>query len=193
MQNYADRDIVAVAGAVLGPEKQYSDRLPPEFFDPRLRHFCGIWNYNARMEVVHARGANHSFRRPIWELVGGYDESYTGPALREESDFFYRIHALGNRIVYDPDAWLIHVPGGLTGGCWEDFDGVVSAERIYNHAYFLIKHYRGQDLVYLFGHHFLSVMAKRDTLRKPWLVFRKAWRFAQGWLRAFGTRVRQEP
>jgi glycosyltransferase involved in cell wall biosynthesis len=47
-------------------------------------------------------------RRSVFQEVGGFDEGLpTGP---EDTDFFYRIHARGYRIVLAADCWVYHDP-----------------------------------------------------------------------------------
>lgn len=45
--------------------------------------------------------------RATWQRLGGFDESYK-PAYYEETDYCARLWAEGLRVVYDPDAVLVH-------------------------------------------------------------------------------------
>ena len=60
-------------------------------------------------------GGNHGYRRSVVERYGGYDTSLgrTGGVLLagEEKEFYKRIHAGGERIVYLPDAVIYHLVG----------------------------------------------------------------------------------
>ena len=184
VQNYADPSVDAVAGPVLSAEGAFRSELPREITDRRLRPICGLWQYDRKIDVVHGPGGNHSFRRAVWSAAGGYDENYDGPGLREESDFFLRVHKAGHRIVYDPAAWLIHVPGVKPGGCWSDFDGIQSAGRFANHAYFVLKNYRPADWPFMAVNHFRGTILRRNMVRRPRAAGIASWRFARGWIKA---------
>ena len=57
-----------------------------------------------------------SFRRGVFERVGGFDKTYGGSAIGEETDFCLRARRAGFRFVFEPRAALehLHLP---TGGC----------------------------------------------------------------------------
>jgi hypothetical protein len=77
-------------------------RLP----DGRLvAHEPGV--YRALWDVPWPIGANCGFTRRVYELVGGFDESFAGGG--DETDFFWRAARLG--------AETIAVPGGAPSGC----------------------------------------------------------------------------
>src|SRR4029453_15390499 len=45
--------------------------------------------------------------RHVWNRMGGFDERYI-PAYYEETDYFMRLWERGLRVVFDPDAVLLH-------------------------------------------------------------------------------------
>jgi len=57
-----------------------------------------------------------SFRREVFARVGGFDKTYGGSAIGEETDFCLRARRAGYRFVFEPRAALehLHLP---TGGC----------------------------------------------------------------------------
>jgi len=77
-----------------------------------------VRNFGAstRCEVDHLPGGNMSFRREVFERVGGFDLRYGGSAIGEETDFCLRARRAGFRFVFEPRASLehLHLP---TGGC----------------------------------------------------------------------------
>lgn len=186
--NYKDHDIAAVAGPVLSHQKRWQEELPPYAGDEILGTFCACWQYDKRIEVRHAPGGNMSFRRKVAEDAGYFDESYTGPGFREESDFFMRVSALGVKIVYDPECWLIHAGFRPGGGCWEAYDGLPPVERFFNHAYFILKNFPRKQWARLFLHSVSSSLIRREVCRHPVRGARKACRFARGWVRAWRSR-----
>lgn len=61
------------------------------------------------IEVDHGIGANMSFRRSVLALLGGFRDDFPGTALREDTDIYLRVRALGYRSVFAPDAVVEHV------------------------------------------------------------------------------------
>ncbi|MBM7502748.1 glycosyltransferase family 2 protein [Agromyces aurantiacus] len=62
------------------------------------------------VEVDHGIGANMSFRRSVLAELGGFRDDYPGTALREDTDIFLRIRAIGGRAIFAPDAAVDHLP-----------------------------------------------------------------------------------
>ena len=62
------------------------------------------------VEVDHGIGANMSFRRSVLAELGGFRDDYPGTALREDTDVFLRVRAIGGRAVFAPDAAVDHLP-----------------------------------------------------------------------------------
>jgi GT2 family glycosyltransferase len=71
-----------------------------------------------RREVDHLPGGNMSFRREVFDAVGGFDRAYGGSAIGEETDFCLRARRKGVRLLFEPGAAIehLHLP---TGGCRE--------------------------------------------------------------------------
>ncbi len=69
-------------------------------------------------EVWTAKGANMSFRRRVLEEVGPFDRRYAGNSILEETDYCYRVRALGYDIRFEPKAAVHHLVAP-TGGCRE--------------------------------------------------------------------------
>ncbi|GAA1799158.1 glycosyltransferase family 2 protein [Agromyces neolithicus] len=62
------------------------------------------------VEIDHGIGANMSFRRSVLADLGGFRDDYPGTALREDTDVFLRVRAIGGRVVFAPDAAVDHLP-----------------------------------------------------------------------------------
>ena len=187
-ENYRDPTVMAVAGAVLGAQGRFTSEWPNEARDRYLSHFHANWSYKDRIDVKHARGANHSFRRCVPEHVGMFDEHYVGPAMREEADFYFRVWKCGMRIVYDPNCWLEHFPPVQAGGCWAAHDGISSTLRFYNHAYFILKNLPRHQWIRMLMESLWSSFRRRETLRLGAGNLTKLGRFIAGWYRAFRRR-----
>lgn len=87
-----------------------------------------------------------SFRREILFRIGGFDENFVGNAFREETDFCIRLRKLPYRILFDPDAALIHY-WQTEGGCDHTRFGnskLISfayyRDFVQNNFYFFLKH-----------------------------------------------------
>ncbi len=111
---YDDPGVAGVGGRVLGGYDR--DAGPPGRFRPVdgrvLRNFSSLKPGDAD----HLPGGNMSFRREVFDRVGGFDRRYGGAAIGEETDFCLRARKAGFRLVYEPGACLehFHLP---TGGC----------------------------------------------------------------------------
>ena len=70
----------------------------------------GNWDppVNETLEVQHLIGCNMSFRRSLVMKVGGFDNFFRACNFREETDLCLRVRLLGYRLIFDPDANLVH-------------------------------------------------------------------------------------
>jgi GT2 family glycosyltransferase len=113
-ENYADRDVAGVGGRVLGGYDSAGEAIGVfrESDGKVIRNFGG----STRCSVDHLPGGNMSFRREVFDRVGGFDPLYGGSAIGEETDFCLRARRAGFRFVFEPRAALehLHLP---TGGC----------------------------------------------------------------------------
>lgn len=184
-RNYSDPTVWAVAGRVcqrLGWPKRWRPRRWRRELDYRFFSF----ESTARQEVGSFPGMNHSVRRERALALGGYDEGYRGVALREEGDLALRILDAGGRIVFEPEASLVHLQAPA-GGCrvtqWSDISAAECNLR------FVQKHWRQlRWVIPLELWHCLRLgVLNRHKIRKPvsalidsarlfWQVFSFWWR-----------------
>jgi glycosyltransferase involved in cell wall biosynthesis len=109
---YCDANVAAVTGQVhncIDPDQPPSLDHPEQGTRPHslVQKVCTANNIS---------GGNHSVRREVALAIGGYDEAFQGSALGEDLDFAQRLILAGHRIMYNPDAWIIHL-GIRSGGC----------------------------------------------------------------------------
>lgn len=71
----------------------------------------GEAEFRFRRDVDYCSGAFLMLRRSLWEALGGFDEAFI-PAYYEETDLCLRIWASGSRVVYEPDAGVVHFEFG---------------------------------------------------------------------------------
>lgn len=104
----------AVAGRVIDAGKP-SERLKKDTgrITPYGRFTDGFSSL-IRQEVDTVITCNASWRRDIFEKLGGFDNNFTGP-IREDSDLSLRTKKLGYRIIFSPKALVTHVRAA-TGG-----------------------------------------------------------------------------
>lgn len=67
--------------------------------------------YNFRREVDYCSGAFLLTPRHLFRETGGFDAQFA-PAYYEETDYCLRLHALGYRVIYEPDAIILHYEFG---------------------------------------------------------------------------------
>ncbi len=67
-------------------------------------------DYNYVREADYISGAAIMLSMDVWTRMGGFDEHYV-PAYCEDSDLAFRIRAAGMRVLYQPEAKVIHYEG----------------------------------------------------------------------------------
>lgn len=117
-QNYTDKDVYSVVGKVISSNgKSYPDKKA----NPVTLMGRTILNLTSDIkgEVNGGMGCNMSFRKRVFLMVGFFDEKWPKPFLREETDLFYRIKRKALKVVFEPEAKLIHLKN-MNGGCEAD-------------------------------------------------------------------------
>jgi len=79
-------------------------------------HLIDNFDATERAYIDHAQGCNMSFRKEALVKAGGFDERFGGSAHLEETDLCLRIRRAGYKLVFDPEAALVHLKD-TTGGC----------------------------------------------------------------------------
>ncbi len=121
LRHYSDSTVGGVGGRVKVPGLgEGSSRFKTGVIEDGF--VFGNWNppSSAPFEVEHLLGCNMSFRRAPVVRIGGFDNFFRSYNFREETDLCLRIGQLGYRLVFDPDASLIHKALGRTkqGNRW---------------------------------------------------------------------------
>lgn len=111
---YADPGVGGVGGQVRGGYD--ADQGAIGTFRESDGRVVRNFGASTRCDVDHLPGGNMSFRREVFGRVGGFDLSYGGSAIGEETDFCLRARRAGFRLIFEPRATLehLHLP---TGGC----------------------------------------------------------------------------
>jgi len=118
LKNYRDQGIGGIAGRVLPKNGRTISKANGPV--GRISQWTGNqvdrFDSTIRAEVDHAQGCNMSFRRKVLEKIGGFDTRFGGSAFLEETDVCLRVKRAGYRIIFDPEAELIHLKE-QSGGC----------------------------------------------------------------------------
>jgi glycogen synthase len=109
IRHYRDDSVGGVGGRVKVPGLK---RGTPKYKTGVIEDgfIIGNWNPAATQafEVQHLLGCNMSFRKAPVIRLGGFDNFFRACNFREETDLCLRVRQLGYRLVFDPDASLIH-------------------------------------------------------------------------------------
>lgn len=119
VRNFRDDGVAGVAGRIVhsGEDPDMAPELPISSAAARERLDLQIMRYRTRIgNPLHIAGGNASFRRCWIERNNGFSHRFTASALAEDVEFAGRLRRLGGRLLYDPDAWLVH-RADPTGGC----------------------------------------------------------------------------
>lgn len=136
-----------------------------------------------RQFINAPRGGNMSFRKEVVRQVGGFDETFRGNAMREETDFSLRVVRAGWKILYEPEAENVHLalPAGTRSvdrlAWYEDF--------FFNEMMFFRKHFPGRYLPFLFFRKLRPILACIGYYgRFRPRAFQAVWRGFEGGLKA---------
>ncbi len=73
-----------------------------------------LFNYNYLKEVDYCSGAALMVPKKLWDRIGGFDSRFA-PAYYEDTDLCFSIRSKGYRVMYQPDARIIHHEGATAG------------------------------------------------------------------------------
>lgn len=72
------------------------------------------FQYEYRREVDYGSAAALMVDAELWRQVGGYDERYL-PMFYEDADLCFQAREHGLRVMYEPEAVVVHIEGATTG------------------------------------------------------------------------------
>ncbi len=108
---YDDPKVVSVGGKI--SPVWLSEK--PEWYSNKLDHYLSILDYGPEKGLnsdVRPYGCNMSFRKSIFQEVGGFDEHLSRISSSlisgEEDDMFLRIKQKGYMVMYNPKALVYH-------------------------------------------------------------------------------------
>lgn len=185
-------------GAVMGQVLHEGQSVPREI-DPRMNSRDG-WRYvrfdigEEVSDLPSLCGINMSFRRQVYEEVGGFDHRYIRHGFRFETDFSFALIKAGYLIHFDPKISLVHRYGS-PGGAANAFLGSLSpaAHNWYiiffaNSWYFLLKWYSFPRAAFFLYHLWREHVFNRPIIRQglPFL-YRRHQAFCDGTVQGWKT------
>ncbi len=113
-----------------------SRRIPAKWAQSLLeKEELRYWSYNSARETDYVIGACQMVRREAHERVGMFDEKiFYGP---DDVDYCLRVWQKGFKVVYNPEATIIHVGRRITRG---KLLSKVSCRHLHSMAYYFFKH-----------------------------------------------------
>jgi GT2 family glycosyltransferase len=136
---FTDPSVAAASGRVVngdpGEEREGVDRIGRLLPDGTLTGYFAA-DPGRVVHVDHGIGANMSFRRSWMARLGGFRDVFPGTAMREDTDVFLRIRALGGRAVFVPGALVDNDSGPHVVG--RRFDLRYAAWGEHNHLLLLV-------------------------------------------------------
>ena len=108
-KNFKDKNICAVVGRCVTVGQEIELEREDVGKITFLGKFTDGFTSNIKQKVDTVIGCNAFWRKDIFDKINGFDEQFTGNAMREESDLSLRARKLGYRIIYDPTAEIEHL------------------------------------------------------------------------------------
>lgn len=140
IQNYTDPSVAAVCGRSITTGQEVEESRTDTGRISNLGTFSDGYSSTVKQEIDTVIGCNASWRKSVFNEIGGFDEQFTGNAMREESDLSLRAKKVGYKILFEPKALVYHTrepTGGArkTEGRLQWYYDFFS-----NEVYFFLKH-----------------------------------------------------
>ena len=175
-------DVAAVVGQILQPGEEPRAVNVESWRDLDFPFFSS----NGRM-VTNVMAGNLSVDRVKALGVGGFDENFTGTAYRFETDFAWRLRAVGQGIWFEPRASIRHLKassGGLR--TWGHHLRSASPAHSTGDYYLALTHFTPAETARHIARRLRKTLFTRFDLTHPWWIPVKVVREA----RAFAEAVR---
>jgi len=118
-RHYADSALWGVGGREMlsAEEREMEFPLPIAPEEALTRWDVSIYRYTTPLpNTLRLGGMAFSVRRERYLELGGFNENFTGNALGEDLEFFWRARRRGAVFAYDPEAAVLHLREPA-GGC----------------------------------------------------------------------------
>ncbi len=111
---YEDTTIGCVGGMFMDENAKGILSVPAKY-DYNSGEYFTDFGCKTKQFTISVPGGNCSVRKDIWKEIR-FDKSYKANAYFEEVDFAFRVKKQGWKILYEPNACIIHKKSS-TGGC----------------------------------------------------------------------------
>jgi GT2 family glycosyltransferase len=140
LKHFSDPAVAATTGRVVTEgEKVEADQR----YVGRVGCFGQVssgYSSTVMQEVDTVVGCNMCWRKDVYEKLGGVDERFTGNAIREETDLSLRAKKAGYKIIFVPEAEVMHVRGKSGGARKTEGRMRWYFDFFSNQTYFFLKH-----------------------------------------------------
>jgi GT2 family glycosyltransferase len=181
-------DVSGVAGRVLHSDRPAASNRT-RLQDPSYDYlYLDLASPNRIDRVGTFRGCNFSAYVCTLRSLGGFDENFRGWAFREDADMALRIFRAGHKLVFDPEASVVHL-AAPSGGCRREHAWSFANERdlAFPEAYFLAKHFAiSPHFVRSLLIHFRRIVMRKRSLAEPWLLLPRSIAFVAALIEALG-------
>jgi glycosyltransferase involved in cell wall biosynthesis len=185
-RHFFDRSVSGVAGQIVGASQIVrNDR----HWISRLRRNGWLYfplNFCDSTLVRNGGSGNLSVRRLDAIAIGGMDAHFTKGAHREESDFCLRYTDKYGRMIFDPEASLVHL-GEPEGGCraWGLNSVLHQLHHVAGEWYFILRGLQEHTiLLFDIPHHGYMLLRRQifswTNIRSPKRLIGALWRCIQG-------------
>lgn len=173
LHNYeSDPALDGVVGQVLLAGQKPTAELPPSYSWPNNGWMFFPLNFAERRPTINWPSCNASVRRDLARKVGGFDEHFARNAC-DDTEFSWRLHLAGARLVFDPIPSVLHLqvasggqrPRGVNRFVWGDTEywGVLfyfwrkcfGVRRVWRHVWWYVRHLVFRKAVLLRPHWFV--------------------------------------
>lgn len=174
---YSDQKVMVVTGqARPGSEKglpvapKHVEMTTIGFLSSSNSYIGSIENFN------RVSGGNFSFRRSVYERIGGFDENLSGATHGEDIEFALRCMKNNIPIRYDSRPWIYHLASPRGGGRANEntsFD-----HWLYCRLYLANKHMVGKEKIW-FVYAFLQrrYVLNKSTIINPYKILKNFFKF----------------
>jgi GT2 family glycosyltransferase len=194
LRNYErDLELDGVAGQTLDVGQAPTMELPPAYSWPHNGWMFFPLNFAERRPTINWPSCNASVRRERALRVGGFDEQFIRTWF-DDTDFSWRLHQSGARIVFDPAASAVHlkVPSGGKRPAGLNTLVLGDTENWGIRFYFWRKNFGLLPVWRHIWYHVRGMICRKVLLVRPHWLLRAVWHLLAGY-RWASRRLRQGP
>lgn len=140
LDDFKDTSVAGVTGRSLTPGQKVEINANNTGRISLLGKFTDNFSSMLPQKIDTVIGCNAVWRKAIFLELGGFDEQFSGNAMREESDLSLRAKEHGYTILFDPRVEVFHVRAESGGARKTEGRMQWYFDFFSNEAYFFLKH-----------------------------------------------------